>query len=521
MSPSGASALDIDIWLQPKQDELWRLVDESPFTRIGYGGSRGGGKSGGVRRILILRRLKYARTNGLILRRTYKELYENHLEPMFSKEFPFMRKWWSEEHKHITFPNGSKLYFGYAEHEVDVERYVGSEYGDICPEEAALFTERELEKLWGSCRWTGHPTFRAKMLYPFMPGGRGHHYLKRVFYDLDYQGDEQGETFAFIHAYGWDNVEWARIPLAEDGLTERDYYSWTDAQRRQYFVTRTEYGKKLAALRDPQLRAAWLEGSMEITEGLVFPELSPVIHDLDRYVPDAEWNKFCASLRRIGCIDHASSGVTAYVQSGISCDDNLFSLEEYYERNKTIALHAKPIAHLIQRYGSEYTLIDPSTEAKTLQGKNPQTNKEELFSVQDEYRRNGVNTLSAWRTQVSMGLDLLKTMLCVDPNRVHPFTGAYGSPQWFISKKRCPNLWREAKELQRVFSAEGKWEFVGSDHALDDVRYVAVSRPQAPAKPEPSTAHMPVLDRKAFGSFKKFDKTFGRDPNENEWFPKL
>lgn len=520
--------MELRIRLQPKQSELLRLVDESKYTRIAWGGSRGAGKSGGVRRILILRRLKYANTNGLILRRTYRELYENHLEPLFSKEFPFMRSWWSEEHKHITFPNGSKLYFGYAEHEVDVERYVGSEYGDICPEEAGLFTERELEKLWGSCRWTGNPDFHAKMIYPFMPGGRGHSYLKRVFHDQDYRGEEQAETFAFIRAFGWDNVEWAREALRHDGLTEDDYYSWSDAERRTYFIQRTDYGRKLAALTDPQLRAAWLEGSMEITEGLVFPELHHTIHDLDQYVPDSQWETFCKTLRCIGCIDHASSGVTAYVQSGQSCDNNFFSLEEYYERNKTVKQHSGPIRALISRYASEHTLIDPSTEAKTLQGKNPQTNRDEMWSVQEEYLRNGVAAQLAARTQVSMGLELLKNMLTVDPRRLHPFTGMYGSPQWFISKKRCPNLWRETKELQRIFSAEGKWEFFGSDHALDDVRYVVVTRPDPP-KPQSIIDSSQILahgqiytsvESKISRAFGKFDRTFGKDPSENSWFPK-
>jgi len=530
MSTSAAleRELEIDLWLQPKQEALWELVDESPYTDIGFGGSRGAGKSGAARRILIARRLKYEGTPGLILRRTFQELYDNHLVPLLD-EFPMLRPWWDAGHKQVVFPNGSRLRFGYAEHEDDVKKYVGSEFGDICPEEAALFSQKELEMLKGSCRWSRHPSFTAKMIYPFMPGGPGHFYLKRIFYDRDYEGQEKAEQYAFIPARGWDNVEWSRPALLADGLTAKDYYQWTDLQRRQYFITRSDYGRKLDGLADKQLREAWLDGSMEITEGVVFPELREPVHNLDNFISDDRWYEFCANLKKIGSIDHASSGVTAYVQEGYSHESIKFSLEEYYERNKTVAQHAGSILSVIERYGEQdRTLIDPSTEAKTLQGKNPQTNQDELWSVLDEYRRNGVSAFPANRSQVSTGLDVLKDLLRVDPLRVHAFTGRLGAPSWFISKKRCPNLWREVRELQRVFSATGTWEFVGSDHALDDARYIAMSRPQPPkrkqdVKPEHIMAagrKQTSIDWKAARSLSKFDKKFGKSQTENEWFPR-
>jgi hypothetical protein len=527
MSTSARSALNLDVALQPKQWELWRLIDETAKTDIGYFGARGGGKSGGARRVMILRRLKYAGTPGIILRRTYDELYKNHLLPLLD-EFPALRPWWNNEHKQLVFPNGSRLYFGYAEHLDDVKRYVGSELGDICPEEAGFFTPEELEILRGSRRWSRDPAFTPKMIYPFMPGGPSHHYLKRIFYDKDYQGEERAENFAAIYAFGWDNVEWARKSLAVDGLTERDYYSWSDIQRKAYFIERTDYGRTLASLKDEQLRAAWLDGSMEITEGLVFPELQAEVHNLDQYVRDEDWQEFCSGLKLLGGLDHASSGVTAYLQEGISADGIKFSLEEYYERNQTIAQHARAMRLLQSRYGdNDYTLIDPSTEAKTLQGKNPQTNQDEMWSVLDEYRRNGITAMPAGRSYVSTGLDLLKGLLWSNPQALHPFTQTLGTPAWFISKKRCPNLWREIKELQRVFNAEGKWEFVGSDHALDCSRYIAMSRPQAPEVPKSAEFNLAhavgytSVDSKAARTIARFDKSFGKEPQSNSWMSHL
>ena len=64
-------AKSLTVELQPKQRRLLRLVDESPATWIGYGGSRGGAKSYGIDAVMLIRRMKYAATSGCIMRRTF------------------------------------------------------------------------------------------------------------------------------------------------------------------------------------------------------------------------------------------------------------------------------------------------------------------------------------------------------------------------------------------------------------------------------------------------------------------
>jgi hypothetical protein len=66
----------IRVPLQPKQKRLLRLVEESPATWIGYGGSRGGAKSHAARAIMLIRRLAYPGTRGCIFRRTYEKVRE-------------------------------------------------------------------------------------------------------------------------------------------------------------------------------------------------------------------------------------------------------------------------------------------------------------------------------------------------------------------------------------------------------------------------------------------------------------
>jgi hypothetical protein len=518
MSPFAGSAqsLDIDIALQPKQDRLYDLAEHSPFTNLGYGGRRGGGKSGGLRRVLISRRLKHAETNGILVRRTYTELYQNHIEPLF-REFPYMRDWWVEKHKYLAFPNGSKQYFGYAQHEIDVDKLFGSDFGDIGVEEAGLFSQRELEKMKGSNRWPRVPEFTAKMFYSFMPGGRSHFYLKRIFIDRDFLPDENGSSYTFIEAYGWDNIEWCRKQLIQDGISDYTFYEeWTNEQRKAYFWL-SDYAKQLLSITDEQLRQAWLEGNWDQFEGVVFPELREDIHNLDRFAPAFDGQ----GCKLVSALDWAATGTTAATQAAVDPAENLFVFDEYCVKNRLVSEHTEKILEMLTGHGKqEYTLMDLPVNV---------LNQQDMASIQREFMLAGLFTVQAHRAHIEMGVNLLREYLKIDPNRVHPFTGQLGSPRIFISKRRCPNVWKQMKELQRVIDLEtGKVKFIGEDDALDTVRYEAMSRPQAPAKkldftPEQFVAHAKTytsMDSKVARTFGKFDKAFGKEPDQNEWFPK-
>jgi len=83
--------------------------------------------------------------------------------------------------------------------------------------------------------------------------------------------------YAFIQAFGWDNVGWAEKALVADGLTAQDYYRWTDEQRFQYFITRTAYGRVLNAM-PGKLRVGHLMGRWDVFAGQYFEIWDPVKH---------------------------------------------------------------------------------------------------------------------------------------------------------------------------------------------------------------------------------------------------
>jgi phage terminase large subunit len=264
--------VDIKIRLQPKQREVSDLLEYSPATQIGYGGARGGAKSHGARSIMLKRRLKYPQTNGLFLMRNWAQVYKNHLEPLF-RDYPFMSDWYvGGDKKHLTLPNGSRIYFGSADTMDDIRKIAqGPEYADIFVEEATHFSEEDLIFLPTANRWTGPSGIVPKMLYTCNPGSRGHDYVKRIFKEKRYLEHENPSEYAFTQAYGWDNIEWVRPFLQSNGITAKTYYQeWTDQERFRCFVTNSDYGRKLNQLPEKE-RKAHLYGDWDTFEGQYYP----------------------------------------------------------------------------------------------------------------------------------------------------------------------------------------------------------------------------------------------------------
>ena len=85
---------------------------------IAYGGARGGGKSWGLRRKIVLLALNYAGISILLIRRTLPELRDNHIRPLLSELSAFCN--YSEVRKTFEFPNGSRIRLGYLDGDGDL-----------------------------------------------------------------------------------------------------------------------------------------------------------------------------------------------------------------------------------------------------------------------------------------------------------------------------------------------------------------------------------------------------------------
>lgn len=256
---------------QPKQDEF--LTANERF--VAYGGSRGGGKSWALRFKLKALCLLNPGIKCLIIRRTYAELYRNHIE-ILVKELSGGAAVYREKSKSFTFYNGSILQLGYCDSERDVLQYQGQEYDIIAIDEATQLTEYQFQCFKACLR--GANAFPKRMYLTCNPGGVGHAWVKRLFIDREYRRGENGADYRFIGAKVYDNF----------ALIKSD----------------PEYVSGLESLPD-DMRRAWLEGEWDVFDGQFFREFDTSVHVCEPFeIPDG-WYRYRAidyGLDMLACI---------------------------------------------------------------------------------------------------------------------------------------------------------------------------------------------------------------------------
>ena len=222
---------------QPKQAQF--LKDR--HRHIAYGGARGGGKSWAVRVKAILLACRYAGIKILIVRKTYRELLNNHVEPMTAMLHGIAK--YNRTDKMFRFPNGSTISFSYCANEGQLGQYQGAEYDVVFLDEAGQLQEGWIRKINLCVRGTNG--FPKRMYYTLNPGGPAHAYFKRVFVDRNFSPDENSGDYFFIQAKVTDN--------------------------KALMQTQPEYLWELENL-PPTLRAAWMDGRWDVYEGQFFEE---------------------------------------------------------------------------------------------------------------------------------------------------------------------------------------------------------------------------------------------------------
>jgi hypothetical protein len=259
-----------DIHLQPAQGELLDLIEHHRATVIGVGGGRGAAKSGGADRVALALMMERPGLVCCIVMRNYDQVRKYHVEAML-RDFPVLEQYYRKTDSKLKIPVGgthSELDFSYAESLEDVKRrFRSGNYGLIIVDQAEQFTWEELSEMGLAAR---SKLGTAKMILLFNMGGIGIQDLRNRFGPQKrFNENEDPNDYTFLHVFPQDNVEWSRSELEADGLTEDDYYGWTDQQRFDYFTTRSAYGRKLNAL-DDATRARDLLGSWESLEGAYF-----------------------------------------------------------------------------------------------------------------------------------------------------------------------------------------------------------------------------------------------------------
>lgn len=273
----------------PKQEQF--LLSEK--RRVCYGGARGGGKSWVVRAKATMLAVNYSGIKILILRRTYADLWQNHVLELRKVLEPDIATYRDSE-KAMIFPNGSRIRFGYCSAEADVLQYQGQEYDIMFLDEATQFTEFMYNNLVASNR--GANNFPHRMYLTCNPGGVGHAWVKRLFIDRDYTASENPEDYEFIPAKVYDNKV----------LVDKD----------------PDYVRMLETLPE-DMRRAWLDGDWNVFAGQYFAEWRDDIHVIDPIeIPDW-WRRYFA-------MDYGLDMLAGY-WIAIDGDGNGYVYREIYE----------------------------------------------------------------------------------------------------------------------------------------------------------------------------------------------
>ena len=226
--------------ISDKQDAFLR----DTHRHVAYGGARGGGKSWAVRTKAKILAVSYPGIRILVVRRTYKELINNHIEPLRAELNGIAR--YNATDKVFKFQNGSTIWFGYCASDGDLGQYQGAEYDIIFIDEAGQMMEDWIRKINACVRGTNG--FPKRTYYTLNPGGPSHGYFRRVFIDRRFEGNERADDYSFIQALVTDN--------------------------KALMESQPEYIAELENL-PPKLREAWLNGSWDIFEGQFFEDFRP------------------------------------------------------------------------------------------------------------------------------------------------------------------------------------------------------------------------------------------------------
>ena len=419
-----------------------RAVDfhDATCPNLLYGGAAGGMKSYSARWDIYMRMLRVPGSQYLLLRRTFTELTDNHLNDA-SKECDRMReagvpiRYLKDDRRVVVERKGfdtSWLRFGHCQNEGDEEQYLSNAYEGAYLDEAATFTQTQAMAVQTRLRsvLVERPDFRCMS----NPGGPQTLWLKRYFIDRtvtdeeheDYQSDEWG----FIFSQLYDNP----------------YYMDPDG-------TWTKYARRLKGY-GPERARQMLDGDWDAIAGQFFSEFRRDLHVQDLGQPSGvQWFR---------CMDwgYNQPGVCYWV----AClpDGRLYVAHEYVFRQTLVSAVAVEIRRQTALMGSphiRYTVADGHMFDMTGTGE----------TMAETSARSGVTLLRADNSKGSriQGWQRLRHWLALAPD---------GRP-WLVIHPRCTYLIRSLPALVSDRVVPDDVDTHGDDHGGDAIRMGVMSRP--------------------------------------------
>jgi len=432
---------------------------QSDATEILYGGAAGGGKSHLMRCCAIAWAVDIPGIQIYLFRRTYPDLWKNHMEGPSS--FPALLAEWvasgfvklNLSDGQVIFNNGSKIHLCHCQNEKDVFKYQGAEIHALLIDELTHFSETIYRFLRGRCRlgafsksipnkWIGQ---FPRIMAGANPGGIGHHFVKATFID-------------------------GVVPLTKRLMDKKD-----GGMLRQYIPARLDdnptmdegYADKLSGLGNESLVRAMLDGDWEIVAGAYFTEFSRDRHVVKPFSIPLHWTRYRAfdwgSAKPFACywIAVSDGSIPKYPHGALIVYREYYGMKEG-EPNTGLKMPADKVALEIKKKDQRET-----TEGMGWGVADPAIFSEDGGpSIAESMRKEGVK----WRkadNKRKAGWEQVRIRLNGDDD---------GLPLLFVFET-CVHLIRTLPALQHDDHDPEDVDSDQEDHGPDALRYGCMARP--------------------------------------------
>jgi hypothetical protein len=418
--------------LQPRQlaaSAAARLCDAAGGpTAIGYGGSRGGGKSHWL--LAQMGADDCQRVPGLkcLLLRKVGKANTEHFEDLRRRVFTGLRHEFSAYRGLLTFANGSRIVAGHFQAEKDIDAYLGLEYDVIGIEEATTLSSRKHQDI-STCSRTSKPNWRPRIYSTTNPGGIGHAWYRARFI-VPFRDGKETET-RFIPARVDDNR-----------------------------FNNPEYRRVLEGLSGWQ-KAAWLNGEWDIAAGQFFTTFRRDVHVVDQFDDKRAVEWFCS-------LDYGFTHYTVVLLGCLDGDGNLFVVDEHAARKWLPDRHAAAVKAMLARHGLAVDRL-----RRFVAGTDVFSRQSDGSTVASQYARLGIALRPANMERVGGWAEILHRLGDVEAGIV---------PRLFIHG-RCarlieclPSLQHDPNRPEDVLKVDADEDGVGGDDAADGLRYLVATK---------------------------------------------
>jgi hypothetical protein len=411
----------------PRQVDFYETTRK--VRRVLYGGQAGPGKSHALRWGLYRDCMTIPNLNCLLLRRTYQQLEQSHLMEML-REQRVLGSTYTTGDKVMRFPNGSILRAGHCETTADAMNYLSTEYDRIAFDELVTFDQGPALEIMSRAR-TSKAAVKAagdaQVWAGTNPGGRGARWVRDFFIERDV---DRGE---------FPNYDPARYGFVEATLDDNPYIS-------------EQYRLDLEDLPEQRKRQL-LYGDWDAFEGQMFSQLRPDKHRVRLEIPPSvEWS---------GGLDWGfrspgSLGLYAHLSDG-----HYHRKAEYKFRGKNADEVATEYFRLLKALGVKrvrYIAGDPAMWSKTGNGRGE--------SIAETLIRRGMPLRRGDNDRFN-GIMRVHEFLRDDP----------GGQPYLTVDPGCVYWWRSLSALTSDPNDPDDVDTTQDDHAYDETRYWAMSRP--------------------------------------------